>query len=227
MSALKQAFRHVCRRLVRGAGIFAAVSVSACASEPRPGTLAAYAHEAKRAGRTSTAFVEAPELTEGDLDDLVRPYSVVVASPVNLRAATTSTETAIFTWSIFRVEEVITRRDVSSYLRCNLTRPQQVKLGSHEVAIPRVGGTVTVDGVSVTQRGGWESRTLDPTRRYVFLAVMCPDAVMGLPLDGEELFEVSSTGRITSVYGARADWQRQMEALGTLSALIAYLKKAG
>jgi hypothetical protein len=142
-----------------------------------------------------------------------------------LAAGQTNDRSDIYTWSVFRVSEVISHGDAGRLAGCRLRRPRSLQLGAAEVAVPRAGGTVVIDGVSVTQHGGWGSWVPDTNRNYVFFAARCPDDVVILPLYGLEMFEVTSTGQLIAVRGASFAYQRDMESLGTLENLRAYLRR--
>jgi hypothetical protein len=219
---------HAFRRLgsdVRAAlALTASIALSACLSGPESGSLAEYARQAKRAGRASISFTEAPELTDGKLDDFVPLYSIVVARLVRLDAGQTNDRSNIYTWSVFHVSEFLSRTDVRS--DCRWRRPPTLQVGPAEVAIPRAGGTVVIDGVSVMQHGGWGWWVPDTNRDYVFFAERCPDEVVILPFYGLA-FEVTPTGRVMAVRGASFEYQRDVESIGTIDNLRAYLRKPG
>jgi len=94
-------------------------------------------------------------------------FSVLIATSVNRTATQTRNEVEILTWSIFRIEPALTMRERAPFGDCLPERAPGLRLAEGQVVIPGVGGTATIDGVSVTQEGGWAYRIQDQ-RRYVF-----------------------------------------------------------
>lgn len=200
----------------------AAIATGGCQRERKTGLLAEYARDAKREGRTAITIREAGEQLDGALNSLLQSDSVVVASPLRNNIAVTADTGNIYTWSTFRIHKIVSRRAAAGYHGCRLKRPDRVAVGPNEAAIPNGGGTVTIDGVSITlTTDAWVPD--DPQKKYVFFAMICSDEVMILPMYGQEVFELTPDGRLVLAYPRpyehRLQYQREIAALGTLEVL--------
>lgn len=185
----------------------------------RPATgLAACAAAARRQGLRSTSCTDIGEVVEGDLADLLSDYSLVTARLSRPSALQTRTESAIFTWDVLsdvRVLSRVPRRD-----ECRFRLPKPLGLETGEIAIPRYGGSAVISGIEVNVAPGWRPTFERPHQRYAFLADVCSDQLMLLPMSGMEVYGVDDDERL---WPARPHvslgYQKQIEALGTLDAL--------
>jgi hypothetical protein len=191
--------------------------------EPTPGTLEAYAQQAKREGRDSFSFGETPDIIgqKEDLRTLTRSFSTIVATPSRVAAATSTDASHIYTWNVFTDAIVLSHANPSVAKPCHLTAPKELSLTSGEIVMRVGGGTVVVDGIRITMAPlGWSPKGL--SGRYVFFAVECAGPVVILPMLGDEVFEVTASA-LTPVHGARFPFHQQMAALKTLDHLKEFL----
>lgn len=208
---------------------FVSVAVVFCAgrcSRQREGAIASLVHDAKRQGRTSVELPAVlPEATEGKLLSLLQAYSLVLATPTQVTVVATTDGDNIYTWNTFRISEVLSRNGRSGFPGCRLERPGSLTLKPDEMAVPAGGGTIVIDGVTVTQSyGTWIPPK--PGGAYLFFAVICSDRVAILPLYGRDVFQVNPDGKITPVTEERLtpfEYQRELESLGTIASVRRYV----
>lgn len=201
--------------------------MSFACSHPKPGTIAALVQRAKSEGR---AFVYLPadtfEPAEGSLADLTKTHSLMMTSPVRIAAAQSVEGNNIYTWSVFRVIEILSRKHNARRSECSLKMPPSISLQLGEVARPTVGGTMVIRGVSVVQRqSNWSPSS--GGGRYVTGVTFCEGSVAMFPAFGGDVFEVtaSDTLRAAIRWPSLFQYQREMESLGTLDGLRKYLQK--
>lgn len=195
-------------------------------SRQREGTIVSLVHDAKRQGRTSVELAAVhPEATEGKLLGLLQAYSLVLATPTRVTVVAATDGDDIYTWNTFRIDEILSRNGRSAFPACRLERPGSLTLKPDEMAVPAGGGTIIIDGVTVTQSyGTWIPPK--PGGTYLFFAVMCPDRVAILPLYGRDVFEVNSDGKIVPVIKGGLttfEYQRELESLGTIANVRRYV----
>jgi hypothetical protein len=221
--------------------VIAAMTISACGparhTEPRRGSLAEYAKQAKREGRSSTTVTELFDEygSESNLDDLLGIYSALLVIPARISALQTVEDEYIHTWHVFRVLQVLSSRSVPAppaFPGCRLPLPAQLSLESAEVAVPVAGGTAVIDDVIVRmETNAWNP--VEPGQHYLLLAIMCPGGVVILPMGGPEVFDVTPNGRILREYAnpsippdfpLRFRFEKEMLSLGTIDRLAAHIK---
>jgi hypothetical protein len=140
--------------------------------------------------------------------------------------ATILGKSSIYTWNVYRDVEVMSRVPPEPGVNCLWSHPpSEVKLGKGEIAMPRGGGSATVDGVNLSMTTNqWIPE--DYGRRYVVFAVLCSDQVMLLPFNGRASFVVDERGVLSSAPSAASfRYQKQGEELGTLERLLEYRDK--
>ncbi len=211
------------------AGCFLALNVASCASKPGASSVAAAVAEAKREGRIHVMLdVDAVEELDDTLENLAASYSFLTLSPTRAAVRTTATDTSLITWSTFRVNDTLSERSASPS-DCPVTPPPDLRIREQEIFIPVLGGTTVIEGVTVTQPMSTRLPE-DSTRTYVLFGVQCPKRVFRLPLGRMEFFEILPSGKLTYVgqqlaFGRKLQFQREIEALGTLDALRNYLRQ--
>lgn len=196
------------------------VPVSACHSNVHDnGSLRARAQQAKQEGRPATVVTMAIEELDSNLSNVLKSYSAIVVRPVRMNVVQSADGTYIYSWSVYRVVEELSRRDPKDFPGCRLKLPALLSLGRDEVAVPTGGGTMTIDDVSVTARPtGWLPR--DTARTYLFMSVRCSPSVMLLPFHGREVFEVGNDGKLIlstrGSFSSDLEFQREVDRLVTL-----------
>ena len=185
--------------------------LSACREQPYSGPLAEYVRQTKQNNRTSTSVTELFDSTEGDLKSLLGTYSLVVVSPVPVDAAQTVSESAIHTWTVFHLAEVLASR-APSPKGCTWQLPNALRLQPGEVAFGRGCGSVTIDGVEIAMKTN-EWLPADSTRNYLVFAVLCPNRVAysALPMLGREslrsLRPAESSPSVEPVSSCKSRWR--------------------
>ena len=197
--------------------------VSACHSNVHDnGSLRARAQQARQEGRAATVVTMAIEELDSNLSNVLQSYSTIVVRPVRMNVVQSADENYIYSWSVYRVVEEMSRRDAKDFPGCRLKPPASLSLGRDEVAVPNGGGTMTIDGVSVTaQPTGWLPS--DTARTYLFMSVLCSPSVMMLPFYGREVFEVGDDGKLVlptrGSFSSGLEFQREIDRLVTLDRL--------
>lgn len=210
------------KTLLRVHVLVALTCLCACSREPRRGSLAEYAHGAKLKGEQSVTFNLLHEAQDDALSGFLRIYSTVIGSPTRAAVAQTVAESAIYTWNVFHIERVLAKGSRHDMPGCRIPQPRGVQLKPNDVLVARSGGSTEIHGVTVTMKSS-EWVPDDSERRYVLCAVLCREDRMILPLYGEEVFEITSSGQIVSAVGARFGYQKEMERFGTVGELEKYL----
>lgn len=86
-----------------------------------------------------------------NLDDALSRYTVLIARPVEERAYL-SEQDSITTWYKFKILEHVSQPAVSKSLDFIQPPVELLPLNDDEILVPRIGGTLSVDGVKVTRR---------------------------------------------------------------------------
>jgi hypothetical protein len=86
-----------------------------------------------------------------DIDEALATYTLVTAVPIASRSY--ETDTGILTWYKFRTVEYLTDIRTPPCLECNSLKPptDMLPLSKDEFLLPKQGGTITRDGVQVTE----------------------------------------------------------------------------
>jgi len=159
---------------------------------------------------------------DGRLIDLARQHAFVLVSPIRADAAVTYDGTSIWTWSVVRVLEEIENANLSR-ATCAIQVPSAVSLNPGEAAIRMTGGTLMIEGVSVT-RPVRVNFQYEPARRYVLLADVCAGGAIELPMGGYAVFEVTPEGRLLPTLSKSLTYEQEILRLETLEKLRDYVR---
>ena len=120
------------------------------------GSVAAYAREAKARGLQRITIPAKRFSYDGEmagLDEALSDHSLVVARAVEKRSLLTRAD-LITTWYKFKISDTVLKRKASpsDCTECTPPAPPQemLPLAHDEILVPKIGGTVIVDGVEVT-----------------------------------------------------------------------------
>jgi hypothetical protein len=120
------------------------------------GSIKAYAQQAKAKG-LQRIVIPAPSFShDGEaagFDEATSDHSVVVAQAIEKRSLLI-TPNLISTWYKFRITDTLSKKKIAP-LKCKdcslpTPPPEMLPLNRDEILVPKVGGTVIVDGVEVT-----------------------------------------------------------------------------
>jgi hypothetical protein len=131
---------------------FNAQTQSSPLSHAKPGVIARAVAEAKATGAPEIEIGQPIRLPTGvqRMDDVVQEYSVIKGEPMSF--STISTDANILTsWYVFHISDVLIRQREAG---TEIFAPDSVtaRLSSDMVAVPVIGGQVTIDGIVVKQR---------------------------------------------------------------------------
>jgi hypothetical protein len=185
--------------------------------------LLALARLAKTRGEqsiTTRAVLEAD--TKTTLDRLLRSVSVLLATHIN-SGHPAILRNAILTPHEFRVDRWLSHKPGSPESCAAVSVPIRASQG--EVVAATDAGTVTVDGIKITE----ESEaviTFDPRQQYLLFVVECSENRIGLSHNANSVFVVQSDGKVSPVpYNeAIAPFVSEVAKLGTLTALETKLR---
>jgi hypothetical protein len=122
------------------------------------------------------------------------PHAVVLGVTEGGLPRAVATENAIFTWHEVRIAARLRERQATPEFGCEMPRPEgSPTLNSTHTAIATYGGTVTIDGVTVTMHEG-ESHVpiLLALQRYILAGDFCKNGAFVLddveyPLAGDDV----------------------------------------
>jgi hypothetical protein len=184
------------------------------------------ADEAKMRGLTAVttrAGVHDYEFYFGDIPKRVRDSSAMVVGGWNRMVATRG-PFYVYSWQIVRLESLLTRRDAAdSNCRMAAAPPDSALAGADMVALGDVGGTIVIDGVSVTQVPTRPPAIrLEEARRYLAVGASCtPRAFV---VHHSSVVEVLGDDSLRAPAGATANPIRTfMLSFGTLARFRAHV----
>ncbi len=213
--------------------IFAVVRTSSkmqATRVPEKNRLQWYAKNAKEEGK-QRVVLPGPKLDYAgvnmDLDDALRAYSVVVATPIESKSEIQNSDD-IWTWYKFRILELITRKNSIYCDTCPPVPNPPAAMSAdtpEEFLIVTSGGTVMLDGVAMTI----ENREIPPFeqgKKYVLLISFEPSGVASLGTGPSSVFRLTDDGSMASVNNSNWKIQTQISRRFNLkfSALKSHLK---
>ena len=169
-----------------------------------PGSLEALAQTTLSEGENS-ADVPMPLYEYGSAEgitDAFSKYSVVVAHPVSSSSSVWDSENQIIgTWYKFVIDETLSSRPfpVCDTCQASPSPPSSLTASTNELLIPKFGGVVTINGVTLTSNDP-NFPSYQPSQSYLlFLEVDSTKRVGLLGAGPIAAFSVSSTGVLTPV----------------------------
>jgi hypothetical protein len=184
------------------------------------------ADAAKKQGLTAAttrAGVHDSEFYFGDIPKRVRDASALVVSGSDRMLATRGSF-YIYSWQVVRLESLLTRRDAAeSHCRLASAPPENSVAGADMVALGDVGGTIVIDGVSVTQVPTRPPAIrLEEARRYLAVGGSCtPRAFV---VHHSSVVEVLGDDSLRAPAGSTANPIRTfMLSFGTLTRFRGYV----
>jgi hypothetical protein len=220
------------RSLAIGVGAAALLTSVLAAARPSPqstGLLARAAAHARQAGRSSETLTLSDgggDLAVG-LPDVLKVYSVVVATPVRGSDSPVAvTADNIYTWHVLRVDQTLTRRTPGP-AECGEEVPGRPALKAGEMAVPVLGGTTVIDGISITILAPGLEVTLDSGSSYLLIGSRCQDGVLRLPHGGLDTFAVMPDGRFSQSGESSTAFRRAVFASGSVGAITDLIRQLG
>ena len=133
------------------------------------------AKEFKSKGMTEgTVRVRAPYDPADSLKEQLESTTLFLVTPAKLDVAKTITEESVYTWHVFRVDEVLSSRRPPARVSCYRDPPPNV--GQNEVAIQFPGGSTVVEGVTLIFFEDWIKRPIAGRQYLAFVALCGPNA---------------------------------------------------
>lgn len=132
-----------------------------------------------------------------DLDKALSYYTAVVARPVKIQSYIAPNGEDVVTWSRFKVVEVLSEKNQPACPACPVPTPPDEfsEVKKDEFVAVKLGGTVTVDGISVTMA--------DPSfpefqtgKKYLLFISKYPSGVALLGIGPKGIFTVDELGKI-------------------------------
>lgn len=190
-------------------------------------TLAERVAEARRQGKTSLklGFLHSNDGEYSPLFWLLDSYGVFVVKSTGTNVASVVGDD-IYTWSkVFLVREIAPAklRDEPSALAI----PDGLSLDEPwAMALVSSGGTVVIDGITVTKSNMEGDVRLQPGRTYLVIGELRTPLVLGSAYETKTVFEVGNDGRLRSVYEHKhLPFTQEIESLGTIDAVADYVAK--
>jgi hypothetical protein len=157
---------------------------------------------AKAAGKTEVSFpapgVSYPFVPAG-LVHASSEFSVVVGIPV-AKQTVVENDTSISTWYSIEIEQTISNRPCKMCslltlegLPKSLQPSSLLPIPAHSMLLIRRGGTITADGVAVTETEGGLS-ALTTGKKYLFVVDKSPKGMVRLVLNDAGIFAVGDDG---------------------------------
>jgi hypothetical protein len=132
------------------------------------------------------------------LQDALSTYSLIVAEPTLKN--TYADENQVKTWYKFKVIETLNSRPMFPCAGC-FTSPYLLKdlppIATDEIAILEDGGTMTIDGISISHGSNYSVR-FSLFRKYLMFLQMDPAKKMGFTTR-EGVFTIGGTGELSPV----------------------------
>ena len=175
-----------------------------------------HAKEAKKEGRQTvvipTPIIEYVGSKNRGLDHILDEYTIVTAQVVATRTVQAD-DNNLITWYKFVITDSLTPIRTPACLSClTLTPPSDMPIDySREFLVPKAGGTLMVDGVTVVQReGGFPE--LQQNQSYLLFLAMYPNRV-GLIMGGPRgAFTIDKDLKIGAIFKEPDQVQDQLKS---------------
>ncbi len=175
-------------------------------------------HAKEKGIRTTTITVADADATrwfmESSLEDVLLSNFLIMAEATG-RAQPKPLTDYVITFHGLRTLETISKPELSDG-KCDEPLPQGVSVGPDELVVPLLQGSVEIEGVMVTMRGGPELSFVNK-KRYLLIGRRCRSAQFLLTVGSAGVFEVDEDKRIRST--RRTDlplYTKELLALETL-----------
>lgn len=179
--------------------------VNAIQSTIIPGSLEALAQDALERNLESVTIPTAMWSYAGvtGIDEATTAYSVVIAHPVSRKSYVWNSEFQIIgSWYKFAITENLSQRPFTTCTTCPASPAPPsdlLPLGSNELLIPKFGGSVVVNGVTISSVDETFAE-YEMSRSYLlFLKVDASKGVGLTALGPASVFTVSSAGVLSTV----------------------------
>lgn len=196
--ALRMMRSRRCRARSLFTFILCTAAIVACHSRPQVNEGVRNRVVSARAQGQSTVTYSVPTPPPGvglTFESVARNFEAVIGT-IRRRNAAVTAQSQIETWHVLTVAKQTTGLPYT----CTLTRPQAVRLGPQELALSTFGGTMVVDGVTITLEASAGIADLEQDRPYLFLVSLCSASVALLPIARLGIFQIdSSSSRVSPI----------------------------
>lgn len=158
-------------------------------------------------------------------DQVLAKDSLLVVRPVRLSARQGLDETYIVTWHLFEQEQVLVSRPAAPDASCSigsLVDPPTVSSG--QILVRALGGTVQLDGVTITETGPDTGIPWQGGQRYLVVATICPGGRLVLRHATNDVFRLDGNSVVVASDNA-ARFAMQLAKLRTLGSIEDYVRK--
>jgi hypothetical protein len=146
-----------------------------------------------------------------DLDDVLRRYTVLIAQPVEERSYL-SEHDSITSWYKFKILEHVSQPAASKSLDFIQPPGDLLPLNDDEIMVPRLGGTVSMDGVEVT-RGEHVFPAFEKSKKYLIFVLLDNAMKVGLPdLGPAGVLTINDDNSLTPINDVTLSLEKELKA---------------
>ncbi|HEY0097646.1 MAG TPA: hypothetical protein VGB76_01720 [Pyrinomonadaceae bacterium] len=146
-----------------------------------------------------------------NLDDALTRYTVLIAQPVEERSYLNEHD-SITTWYKFKILEPVSQPAVAKSFDFIQPPVELLPLNDDEILVPRIGGTLTVDGVKVT-RSEHIFPTFKKSRKYLIFVLLDNSIKVGLPdLGPAGVLTINDDNSLTPINDVTLPLEKELKA---------------